>query len=80
MVHKGNFQEYYGYTFAGRAQFSASSRLCINSAPEHHIKHIPAGEEVACEEIVSERKKRRFEDEDDLKKRRTDFANREMGQ
>ncbi|ORZ08562.1 hypothetical protein BCR41DRAFT_373261 [Lobosporangium transversale] len=78
MVHKGNFRDYYGHTSAGRAQFSAFSRLYINSAPEHHIKHIPAVGEKICKEIMNERKKRRFGDEEDFKKRMKMFPENEL--
>ncbi|RUS15009.1 hypothetical protein BC937DRAFT_93035 [Endogone sp. FLAS-F59071] len=78
IIHKENFRQYYGYTFVGRAQFSISSSLYINSAPPHHIKHIPGVGPRIYEQIIKERKRKRFENEVELISRIPGFPYEEL--
>ncbi|KAF9197305.1 hypothetical protein BGZ49_002313 [Haplosporangium sp. Z 27] len=77
IIHRGNFKKYYGHTFSGRAQFSVSSRLFVNSAPEHHIRHIPGVGEKIAQAIINQRKRKRLEDLDDFKTRVPRFPKKE---
>jgi hypothetical protein len=78
LVHRENFKSYYGYTFAGRAEFSVSTRLYINSAPTFHISHIPGVGSTIVATIDTERKKRKFCDDEDLMGRVPKFPRKEL--
>ena len=97
LVHRENFERFYGYTFSGRAQFSSmwlipcfsislisfpfvivSTQLYINSAPPHYLNQIPGVGEVMYSEIIKERKRKRFDDQEDLLKRIPQFPRPEL--
>jgi len=78
LVHRENFKSYYGYTFAGRAEFSVSTRLYINSVPTFHLSYIPGVGPTIAAEIDTERKKRKFCDDEDLIGRVRKFPRKEL--
>ncbi|RUS14775.1 hypothetical protein BC937DRAFT_93357 [Endogone sp. FLAS-F59071] len=77
-VHRENFKSYYGYTFAGRAEFSASTHLYINSVPAFQLSYIPGVGHTIAATIDMERKKRKFCNDEDLMGRICKFPRKEL--
>ncbi|CAH1767971.1 5161_t:CDS:2, partial [Entrophospora sp. SA101] len=67
VVNCNNFRDFYGYTFASRAEFAAANdQIDINSAQEFEIRTIRGiGAEIA-KMICKKRKERPFDDIEDL--------------
>jgi DNA uptake protein ComE-like DNA-binding protein len=79
VVDRSIFQAFYGQTFASRAQFAAvGSKIFLNSARLYELKLIRGVGNTIAEAITSERKKRKFENADDLCKRVPKFPRKEV--
>ncbi|CAG8631185.1 1497_t:CDS:2, partial [Paraglomus brasilianum] len=66
-VDCSNFQAFFGQTFASCAQFVAEqNKIYINMAPSYILQLIPEVGDVIAREIISNRKRKHFENVDDL--------------
>ncbi|CAJ0636380.1 9483_t:CDS:2 [Entrophospora sp. SA101] len=79
VVDQTNFQAFYGYTFASRAQFSAANaKIHINSTRSYELKLIHGIGPTIVEKIESERKRKPFDTMDDLLERVPKFPRSEI--
>nr|CAG8449464.1 4726_t:CDS:2 [Entrophospora candida] len=78
IVGQTNFQAFYGYTFAIRAQFSAANdKIHINSARSYQLKLIRGIGPTIAEKIEPERKRKFSDTMDDLLERVPKFPRSE---